>query len=310
MRPLVSVIVPTYNRPNMVLRAVNSILGQDYDNIEIIVVDDNPADSQARRETEEVMKAFAGSSRVKYIKDRKSLGGSGARNIGIDIVSGDYVSFLDDDDVYLQGKISAQVDFMEKSGCDMSFSNVRIHDTADNLIDFREHEQYLDSMDNTELLKQHIMHSLTPTATYMYKTEMLKKVGGFRDVPVGQEFDLMLRTIRSGIKIGFFNNCDVVQYHHSGERISLGTNKLNGEMIMYDLKRRYFDILDPKQCKFIEFRHYVVLAVASLRSGKILKFIKNGFLAFAVSPYLLFTEFFSHRQRINRHKKDKLNWVK
>ena len=309
MIPLVSVIVPTYNRADMVCRAVNSILGQSYENVEVIVIDDNPTDSAARLATEKAMSVYKDNSRVKYIKNESSLGGSGARNKGIEYATGEYISFLDDDDIYLKNKLTVQVEYMQKSGCDMSFSNVRIHDSADVLIDFRAHEQYVTSMDNNELLKQHVMHSLTPTATYMYKIEAIKSIGGFHSVPVGQEFDLMLRTIKSGMKIGFLPVCNVIQYHHSGERISLGDNKLHGEMIMYDLKREYFDVLDKKQQRFIKFRHYVVLAVAGLRSRRFNVFIKNGILAFFTSPTTLITEYVSHMARINKHKKDELERV-
>jgi glycosyltransferase involved in cell wall biosynthesis len=64
--PLVSVVIPTYKRPDMLGRAINSVLNQTYDNIEIIVVDDNDADSEYRRETEEFLERYADVDNLLY----------------------------------------------------------------------------------------------------------------------------------------------------------------------------------------------------------------------------------------------------
>ncbi len=97
LRPKVSVIIPTYNRPNLIKRAIKSILNQTYQNFEIIIIDDSPND-----ETEKVIKNFH-DERIKYIRNQKRKGPSAARNQGIKESSKDskYIAFLDDDDEYL-----------------------------------------------------------------------------------------------------------------------------------------------------------------------------------------------------------------
>lgn len=109
----VSIVIPTYKRPNMIARAVNSVLCQTYTNLEVIVVDDNDPSYPERRETEEVMSQFVKDSRVTYIKHDKNRNGSAARNTGWRHAKGDYITFLDDDDEISPLKIQRQVECLE-----------------------------------------------------------------------------------------------------------------------------------------------------------------------------------------------------
>ena len=91
---LFSIIIPTYNRANLISHAINSVLGQTYANYELIVVDDGSLDK-----TNEVVHSFA-SSKIKYFKINNSERGF-ARNYGVENASGDYITFLDSDDLLL-----------------------------------------------------------------------------------------------------------------------------------------------------------------------------------------------------------------
>lgn len=110
--PLVSVIITTFKRSDMLKRAVLSVINQDYANIEIIVVDDNDPDSQYRILTERVMSGLSESYKLTYLKHSKNMNGSAARNTGIHGASGEFVCFLDDDDTYRPEKVRLQVDFL------------------------------------------------------------------------------------------------------------------------------------------------------------------------------------------------------
>lgn len=283
IQPKVSVIIPTYNRSDFLARAVDSVLKQTYANIEIVVVDDNPLDSIERKLSLEKMMKYDNNVRVLYIKNEKNLGGALSRNEGILKSTGNYITFLDDDDIYLPEKVECQLGYMLQNNLDMSFTDVRMHNTKDRLIDYREHS-YLKSFENQELLKQHILHHLTPTATYMYKRDKILGIGGFDDVKMGQEFMLMLKTIESGLKIGYISSAHVIQYVHDGERISVGQNKLYGEKQLYSLKKNYFNILSLRQRRYVRFRHHVVMTIVGIRSKKILGAIGHLFRAFFTSP--------------------------
>ena len=88
MGPLVSVIIPTYHGANSLERAVNSVLRQTYTDLEIIVVDDNDPESEARRQTEAVI-ASLNAPNLRYIRHEKNLNGSAARNTGIRHAAGE-----------------------------------------------------------------------------------------------------------------------------------------------------------------------------------------------------------------------------
>lgn len=110
--PLVSVIIPTYKRSEMLPRAVLSVLNQTYQNIQVIVVDDNNPDSEFRTDTEKRMAQFADDTRVKYIKHLKNSNGSVARNTGLKNSDGEIVAFLDDDDFFYTDKVEKQVAYL------------------------------------------------------------------------------------------------------------------------------------------------------------------------------------------------------
>jgi glycosyltransferase involved in cell wall biosynthesis len=99
MTPLVSIVIPTYNRAHLLARAIKSVLTQTYQNIELIIVDDASADN-----TEDVVKGFS-DPRVHYIRHDQNRGCSAARNTGIKESKGEFVALLDSDDEYLSEKI-------------------------------------------------------------------------------------------------------------------------------------------------------------------------------------------------------------
>ena len=297
----VSIIIPTYKRSDYLIRAIESVINQNYSNIEILVIDDNDPLSEFRNATEIKMQKYSDNEKIIYLKNEKNLGGAIARNVGIHEATGDYITFLDDDDIYLPGKIDIQLNYMLDHGYELTFTDVRIHDMADRLIDYREHK-YVKSFNQEELLKYHIMHHLTPTGTYMFKRDPLIKIGGFDNVSVGQEFMLMLKSIESGVKIGYIPVANVVQYVHKGERISTGQNKLNKEIELYSYKKRYFNKLTNEQKKYVKFRHYAVMAVAAKRSGNIFTSVSNLLTAFCTSPTFSLKELFLHLSKIRKNK--------
>ncbi len=104
--PLVSVIIPTYNNAQYVLSSIDSVLKQNYPNIEVIVVDDGSTDN-----TQNILFNF--DERVKYIY-QQNLGPAAARNKGILFAKGKYIAFNDADDLWAENRIFTQVAFMER----------------------------------------------------------------------------------------------------------------------------------------------------------------------------------------------------
>lgn len=301
MNKKVSVIIPTYKRSEFLERAIESALNQTYTNIEIIIVDDNDPNSSFRIDTEKKMEKYQANTKIRYIKNKSNLGGALARNEGIFKATGDFITFLDDDDIYLPEKIAIQVKFMVDNKLDLSFTDVIFHNSDSILVDYREH-YYIKQLANEELLKQHILHHLTPTATYMFKTEKVKKIGGFDDVQMGQEFMLMLKAIESGFNIGYLASAHVIQYLHDGERISVGQKKLEKEVELYNFKKKYFKVLNIRQRRYVKFRHHAVMTIVGLRSKKFKLTMKHLLKAISASPQDCFLEVINHIKKINKYK--------
>ncbi|MFN0602898.1 glycosyltransferase family 2 protein [Facklamia hominis] len=112
MNSKVSIIIPTYKRSNRIKRAIDSVLSQDYKNFELIVVDDNDPSDIERKLTEEAVNEYLSLPYFKYIQHDRNKNGSAARNTGIKASSGDYITFLDDDDEYYPHKIGLQVQIL------------------------------------------------------------------------------------------------------------------------------------------------------------------------------------------------------
>lgn len=106
MHPVISVIIPTYNRERYISDAIQSVLDQNFPDFEIIVVDDGSTDH-----TGNVVRAFQ-SEKIRYIY-QPNYGRSKARNHALGLARGRYIAFLDSDDLYLPGKLLLQVAYME-----------------------------------------------------------------------------------------------------------------------------------------------------------------------------------------------------
>lgn len=103
----ISVIIPTYNGSENIKRAIESVLNQDYPNIEVIVVDDASTDN-----TVEVVESIK-DNRLKLIEHQVNKNGSAARNTGIKASTGEYIALLDDDDEWLPQKLSKQIEYFK-----------------------------------------------------------------------------------------------------------------------------------------------------------------------------------------------------
>lgn len=112
---LVSVIIPTYKRSDYLPRAIDSVLKQTYNNIEIIVVDDNGDGTEYQKATEYRLKEYIESRKITYIKHPVNRNGSAARNTGFKNCKGEFVNYLDDDDIFLADKIERQVAILKET---------------------------------------------------------------------------------------------------------------------------------------------------------------------------------------------------
>ncbi len=295
---LVSIIVPSYKRKkNIVFRAINSLLTQTYKNIEVILVDDNATLELAgyRSELEGMVENLA-EERLVYIQNKQNLGGAGARNEGIKRANGNYVTFLDDDDLYLPQKVEKQLAFMKEKELDMSFSKLTIYNENDKLIDVRCHDD-IENFDKEYLRRYHLTKQITGTPTFMMKKEVLDAVGGFEVVVMGQEFYLMDKILKTDYKIGYYPDCYIKAYRTSAEAISTGKNKIIGEKALYAYKKSLFNTLSFKERRYVRCRHYAVMAIAYKRNKKYLRMFLNLCVSLFCAPLLSVKEMIAFFRR-------------
>ena len=110
VEPLISVVIPTLDRPELAQGAIKNVLDQSYDNLEVIVVEDGSTST-----VDEFISGL-GDNRVIYASHETNRGLGATRNTGMSLAKGEYIAFLDDDDRWLENKIRLQVDIMKKCG--------------------------------------------------------------------------------------------------------------------------------------------------------------------------------------------------
>ncbi len=286
MNPTVSVVVATYKRDIALKNALDSLGKQTYKDFEIILVDDNANEEwngNVNKIVEEFIAAYP-KIHLTYIVNNPNQGSAKTRNIGIDASCGEYVTFLDDDDLYLPEKIEKQIKFMQKHDYDYSVTDLDLYNENDKLIDKRV-RSFITETTKDALLKYHLKYHITGTDTMMFKKEYLIKIGKFAPIDVGDEFYLIQRAIDHEGKFGYLPGSDIKAYVHTGEGgLSSGEGKIKGENLLYEHKKKYFHMLSAKDRRYIRMRHYAVLGYAYFRTKKLFQTFKYMICSFFASP--------------------------
>ena len=128
-QPLVTIIIPLFNAQNYISETIDSVISQTYQNWELIIVDDCSTDNSA-----EIAKGYeVKDRRIKLIELNSNFGGPARpRNIGLDISNGEYLAFLDADDVWLQDKLQVQVREMQLNNLDFTSTDSKFIDINSN----------------------------------------------------------------------------------------------------------------------------------------------------------------------------------
>ncbi len=282
----VSVIVATYKRDSDLKRALISLAEQSYSNMEIVLVDDN-GDEEWNKRVLAIVNDFRNSYQnitLIYIVNNPNQGSAKTRNIGIEAAQGEYITFLDDDDVYLPEKVRKQVEFMECYDYDYSITDLILYNESGKEID-RRNRFYIKDTSVDALRNYHLKYHMTGTDTMMFKKSYLSQIGGFAPIDVGDEFYLMQRAIEGGGKFGYLSGCEIKAYVHVGEGgLSSGDGKIKGENALYDYKKTFFEKLSSKDIRYIKMRHYAVIAFAEFRRRRFFTTVLYIFKSFITAP--------------------------
>ncbi len=186
MHDYVSVIIPAYNRAWILKEAIESVLKQDYDKCELIVVDDGSTDH-----TDEILNSYSLKSygMINIIR-QEHRGVSAARNAGVAASNGGLIAFLDSDDLWFPGKLTAQVNFFHQNPlamiCQTEETWVR---NGKRVNPGKKHKKYSGMIFEKPILLCIVSHSAV-----MMKHSLFDKIGGFDEsLPACEDYDLWLR---------------------------------------------------------------------------------------------------------------------
>ena len=261
---LVSVVIPTYKRFDTLSRAIKSVTFQTYSNIEILVVDDNePGDNYSCGVRKMVSDLKI--SNLRLITQERHINGAAARDAGIMEAKGEYIAFLDDDDMWLPNKIEKEIDFIRGLPDQVGAVSNRKVFYKDGRIDHVSEEWKADANQNFKVISKQLN---IQTCTLLIKRECLDETGYFDpNLRRHQEVQLM-GCFTTKYRVEFLNeiltvidNSDVM-------------NRPNSEKLM-EYKKDYFNSLDSvistyskhKQ-KLIYAHNMTEVAYALYRDGK------------------------------------------
>lgn len=249
----ISVIIPTYNRGKLIEKSVNSVLGQSYKNIEVIVIDDGSTDN-----TENVIRSI-NDERLVYIKLEGNHGACNARNVGIDNSTGKYIAFQDSDDIFYKNKLEKQIKNLIKKKADLDFCSIKIN--------FFDNSVVIPNDDIKKRLKKSSVIDLLcegnfiSTQAILAKKEVFRKIRFDVSLPRFQDYDLVLR-IALKYSISFSEEV-LVDLYRQDDSISFNDEKLKKACsIMFrkvyglnDIQQNIFDgtlffwATNPEFCK-------------------------------------------------------------
>ena len=230
--PTVSIVIPTYNRPEFLKKAIFSILNQTYQDFEIIVIDDGLA-----KRADKVIKKL-NDPRIKYIQHETSKGGSAARNTGIKNAQGKYIAFLDDDDEWLKDKLQIQLAKLQKTTAEVGFCFSAVIRKIDKGEVRNKVTEGL--VDYYEIALRHFKGVLT--STLLVKKEVFEICGLFDEsLPSHQDAELIIRLAKKYQAIGI--NKPLVKMFGESDHAHIGGDldkRARGlEMLLVKHKKEY-----------------------------------------------------------------------
>lgn len=263
-QPKVSVIIPCYNRADYIAETVESVLNQTYSNVELIVVDDGCTDN-----SREILEQYSDRITILEHPGRVNKGQSAALNVGIAASDGEYIAFLDSDDVFAPEKIEKQVAYLEQHpDIGLVYANGHTIDEYGNKKKRILGDDHQEHSDPDRMLLA--CYFLLPNNSLLRKA-VLSRAGLFEEsFRAAQDHDLAIRIFEL-TKVGYLPEC-LFFYRHHKDSISHKNAMLrwkNGYKILNRARKRY-----PYRWSTIIGR----LAVLNFRLGRCYK-EKGNYLA-------------------------------
>jgi len=225
----VSVVIPTYNRGSYLPRAIDSVLEQTYDDLEPVVVDDGSTD-----DTPEIIDQYE-DPRIEYIQHETNRGANAARNTGIEVASGSYLSLLDSDDRFHPQYLEKTISRFESSDRDDFvgvFTSFRVIEEDESTKEIQAKEGQIQSLEMFEDGRVGTFSCVT------FETDIFEKIGLLdEDLVSCQDLDFYIRVLKEYNMIGI-NEVLVDYYSHDGNLSTDVERRLEGQKAVLDKHRR------------------------------------------------------------------------
>lgn len=223
----ISVIIPTYNREKTIIPSINSVLKQTYHNLEVLIIDDGSKDN-----TESLISNIK-DSRIKYIKIKENKGACFARNLGIKLSTGKYITFQDSDDYYHINKIEKQYLNLIKKKSDFDFCRFCIHINNSYEIILPKVKQQK-KIKRKKILEELCNGNFITTQSILVKRIFIKQILFDINIPRFQDYDLILRLVPI-CKVSYTKEI-LVDLYKSEDSIGNDYSKLNKSYYLLSLK--------------------------------------------------------------------------
>ena len=236
--PLISCIIPTHNRSAKLAKAIESVLSQTYTQLEILVVDDQSIDNTKAAVEAMVQK----DERIKYFRN-PNKGANNARNFGIQHAKGNYIAFLDDDDVWMISKLEKQFKAMSALGPEFGVVYCTFARKKTNGKILRRHPSRFSIIKNGNILDRLLKRNFITTSTLLIKAEVFRKCGMFDPCYKSfQDWELLTRIARDyhfyyvkEILVNVYESDDSITLDKRG-RVLTKLKHLKQFMDLYELK--------------------------------------------------------------------------
>jgi glycosyltransferase involved in cell wall biosynthesis len=273
MNPKVSVIIPNYNYSQYIGEAVESVLSQTYANVEIIVVDDGSKDNSL-----EILETFG--NKIKVIA-QQNAGVSAARNNGVANSDGEFIAFLDADDVWLPEKLEKQI---ERFSTDNSLGLVHVAvqdiDAKGNNLDI--HLDGLSGNVSHEILLLERSVVLGGGSGIMIPRKVFDEVGGFDSrLSTSADWDIFYQ-ISSRYKVGFINEI-LLKYRIHGSNMHGNIPRMESEMLL-GFEKAFSTEKNQSIKKNAYGNLYKVLAGSYFQSNNYFGFLKSTIKSLWFTP--------------------------
>src|SRR5690554_4076507 len=262
---LVSIIIPTHKGSHVICRAIESVLNQTYPKIEIIIIDDNGLGTPEQKKTEEKIEKYKRIKNVIYVPHKKNLNGSAARNTGIGLASGEYITFLDDDDEFLKDKIQQQVEVINKLSEEWGMVYCSFFKILKN-----KKKQIVRTVYYGDILEDFLLgKTRIGSSLIMFRTNVLKRIGLFDETfSRHQDWEFIARVSKE-FKVAFVDKPLVNKYIVKRNSPRNAEDFKSYRIHYLEKIKSIICSLEPEKQRSIYEYHYSVIAYNFLKSGNI-----------------------------------------